>query len=267
MYFCGEPLKTVMSVSQHYIAKFRSWKQTERELCLAPLQQLMENLTDPTKKDYFTFTGQAMEEESWMEKTEIVNDAFRTHTFWLLKTFIAVYLNDHQKAREFVAKLMKCDLANCNCVSFFQTYFLDSLVDVLLARDKSNGGGKAKRYKTSLKKLRFYGKDAPANVKNKISLIEAEVDVLKHGKKSSSTAMSKFHDSIEEAKQEGLLFEEAYACERCAIAMLEWGDMTRSLEYFERARNLYQQWGSPVKVSQLMKYVEENCGVKMQKQG
>ena len=253
-----------MTVAQQYVVKFRSWKQTERELFLTPLQQLMDNLTDPTKEDYFTFTGQAMEEESWMEKTEIVNDAFRTHTFWLLKTFIAVYLNDHQKAKEFVAKLMKCDLTVCCCVAYFQTYFLDSLVDVLLARDKSNGGGKAKRYKTSLKKLRFYGKDAPANVKNKISLIEAEVDVLKHGKKSNSTALSKFHDSIEEAKEEGLIFEEAYAYERCAIAMLEWGNMTQSLEYFERAKNLYKQWGSPVKVLQLTKYVEEKCGVKTQ---
>ena len=44
--------------------------------------------------------------------------------------------------------------------------------------------------------------------------------------------------------------------------MLEWGETTKALEYFERAKCLYEQWGSPVKVRRLLKYVEEKSGVR-----
>lgn len=51
--------------------------------------------------------------------------------------------------------------------------------------------------------------------------------------------------------------------ERYAIALLEWNETTEALEYFERAKRLYEEWGSPVKVKQLVKYVEEKSGVTM----
>ena len=103
-------------------------------------------------------------------------------------------------------------------------------------------------------------------MKNRILLIEAEAEVLKHkyGQEGScDVAISKFYQSMEESKRQGIIHEEAYAHERCAIAMLEWGQVTQAIEYFERAKNLYEEWGSNVKVAQLIKYVEDQSGVKL----
>ena len=147
----------------------------------------------------------------------------------------------------------------------------------LLAHDKkkknSGGGvgGKVTRrvggnVKSSLKKLRLYGKDVPANVSNKILLLEAETETLsstKGGKKSKDSISSKFIQSIDEARRYGLIHEEAYANERYAIALLGWDDVPSSLEYFARAKCLYEKWGSPVKVERLVSYVREKSGVNM----
>ena len=106
--------------------------------------------------------------------------------------------------------------------------------------------------------LQTYGKLGPANVMNKIYLIDAEKAVLKNDK---DVAKSKFRMSLHHANQQGFIHEEALAYERYAIAMLEWDEMTQALEYFERARSLYDKWGSRVKVHRLERYVREKCGV------
>ena len=115
-----------------------------------------------------------------------------------------------------------------------------------------------RQFKGALNKLRIYGKFAPESIMNKIYLIEAEYATLKHAKVD---AKSKFHKSIEQANQQGMVQEEALATERYAIAMFEWGEITESLEYFERARHLYERWGSTEKVKRLTKFVRDVCGV------
>ena len=76
-------------------------------------------------------------------------------------------------------------------------------------------------------------------------------------------AISKFKESIAQANKQGVVNEEALANERFGIAMMEWDEVTQALEYFERAKSLYEQWGSPVKVTQLVKFVQEKSGVTM----
>ena len=219
----------------------------------------MASLTSSTKvKNPCSFTGEVMDEESWLEKSKLANDEFRILVFWMFKIYVAVYLGEHEQARYALKNLMKYNLGSAGA-NIFQIYYLEGLVDIVSARDrKSNGGsGKAKKYKSSLKKLRLYSKKCPSNANNRILLIEAEAEVLASKKGKSDIAVSKFHQSIEAAKENNILHEEAYANERCAIAMLEWGDVTHALEYFERALNLYEEWGSPVKVKRLSNYIEE----------
>ena len=161
---------------------------------------------------------------------------------------------------------MEYSLATAAGAVLYQIYYLDALTDIVTARD---GNRKATKYKSSMKKLEFYGKDAPENVENKIHLIEAELAMLKYGKskrnrrRKKDDAISKFKQSIEEGKRQGILFEEAFAYERFAIATLEWGDIPQALEYFERAKSLYERWGSPVKVTQLTELVKDKTGVTM----
>ena len=276
MLFCGERLEAVISVAGKNSRNFHSWDQPVHEQCEKNIEQLLENLTNFTTSggDPCSFTGKFMNEKQWLEKSNAGNDDTRNSIFWVFKIFVAVYLAEYETAKEFVGTLQKYNWSFAQAATLFQTHFLCGLVDVIVAREKypsnssggcGGGGSKAKKYKSSLKNLRLYGKDVPANVSNKILLIEAEADVLRYGK--CDGAISKFHQSIDEAKRHGIIQEEAFANERCAIAMLEWGDVAEALEYFERAKSLYEQWGSPVKVVKLIKFVEERSGVTMSRPG
>ena len=77
----------------------------------------------------------------------------------------------------------------------------------------------------------------------------------------------KFEKSIEQAHEQQFIHEEALANERYAIALLEWGDETQALEYFERAKKSYSSnnWGSTTKVRQLINFVKERTGITMMK--
>ena len=268
MYFCGEPLDMIMSQVLENAKKFQAWGQHVHGLCQATLQQLLENLMDvETDDDPCTLTGTYMEEESWLEKAKQADDDLRFIEFWLHKLSAAVILGELAKAKEFMEMLTKCNVGATAGGSMFDTYFYIALVNALLAREQKNGiNGKVNKCKGYLKKLRLYCKNYMPNVNNKIWLVEAELELLNVSGRSKSNMcwLSKFQQSIEAARRQGHLREEAYGNERCAIAMLEYGhDVIQALEYFHRAKNLYEQWGSAVKVRQLIQYVEENTGVTM----
>ena len=110
-----------------------------------------------------------------------------------------------------------------------------------------------------MKQLQTYAKLGPENISNKLYLIEAEKSTLKG---DTEDARKKFRMSIDYAHQQGFIHEEALAYERYAIAVFEWGEATESLEFFERARKLYKEWGSMMNVKRLEKYIREQCGIR-----
>lgn len=280
MFFCGERLDLVLSVTREYKKNFKRSGRRNRLIPLSVLLQAIENL-NCTTNDPCIFTGEAMDEERWIERSEAINDQFEKRFFWLFKVAVAVYVGEYRKAQGFMKILKDISLKSTSGASLFQLFFFDALIDLFLAREdmqrnnnndennNRNGGGKrlhrVKNYKPSLKKLRLFSKSAPENANSKISLIEAEVAVLKNGGKGISTlAKLKFQHSIDEAHKHRLVHEEALAYERYAIALSEWGETSKALEYFERAKKIYaDDWGAPVKVLQLIDFVKERSGVRI----
>jgi tetratricopeptide (TPR) repeat protein len=177
------------------------------------------------------------------------NDESEGINIWLSKSFLALYLGEHLRGKGFMRELRKHSTDGINAAMLYQVFFLDAMIDLVVARKY---GDRARSYKSSLKKLRFHARHAPANVLNKIRLIEAEKAALRNDRLG---AMSKYKQSIDLAKEQGLINEQALACERYAVTLLEFGEADRALEFFEEARILYQHWGSPVKVIQLANFV------------
>lgn len=256
-HFCGLPLDGLLPLTMDYIKKFQGWGQQVHASHLLIPAQTLENLVKHSA-DPCVFAGTILNEEVWKEKSELVNDESEVLTFWLYKSFISTYMGEYTRADEFVETMMKQNLIGGNVAMLYQIHFLAALVDLIVARETTSK--KAKKYMSSLTKLCSFSKRAPENVMNKIRLIEAEKLAWKDDKKH---AILKFKESIELANQHFLLHEEALANERLAIALMEWGDITQALEYFGRANSLYKQWGSPVKVEKLNKFVEEKTGVAM----
>jgi predicted ATPase len=246
--FCGIPVESTHSEMLRYIGTFREMGQDLLVSHLSVFAQMMENLRYP-KRDPCLLTGNALNEGKTIERVKLARDESESINIWLSKAFLALYLGEHRRGKGFMRALRKHSIDGVNAAMVYQVFFLDAMMDLVIAR---KSGSRTKRYKSPLKKLRLHAKHAPENVMNKICLIEAERAALKNDRVG---ALSKFKQSMDLACEQGLINEQALACERTAVALLEWGDSGRALEVFEEARRLYEQWGSPVKVEQLSNFV------------
>ena len=260
-FFSGWTLEKSFSETKKSMKKFVYWNQHAHASHLSVLAQMQENFINTNSADPCIFTGGILQEDEYLERAKQVPDESEAFFFWLLKSFIATYLGEYERAKEFLRAMRSRNLSGGNVAMYLQTYFLGAMVELLLAR--SDGNKKTKKYKSCFTKLCSYTKYGQDNVINKIRLIEAEVATIKNNKK---LAMTKFGQSINHAHEQGIIFEEALALERYAIALYEWnnddGDnATKSLDLFEQSKNLYEIWGSSVKVEQLKKFIREKTGM------
>lgn len=285
--FCGYELNQILSETTDHLKNCKKWGQPYHVSYTSILLQTLESLVHINineKADPCTLIGKAFNENIWMKKSKEAHNDLEGILFWLFKAFLAMFMGEYEKATEFVSVLMKQNLHVANAPIFHQGYFIAAFADVAMAREEksrnattanqnyttssaesenSNNSGRSRKrtkrkFKNALSKLKFYCKLAADNLQSKVYLIEAEKAVLKNDK---NEAKLKFQLSSINANKQGLIHEEALAYERYAVAMMEWGDMTESLEFFERARCLYKQWGSYVKVRNLIHFVREKFGI------
>ena len=67
------------------------------------------------------------------------------------------------------------------------------------------------------------------------------------------TALSKYRQSIEAAKKEAFLHEQALACERAGLALRKIGRENEALKFLVDAQSLYKSWGAKIKVEQMQR--------------
>jgi hypothetical protein len=84
-------------------------------------------------------------------------------------------------------------------------------------------------------------------------LLEAELETLKARK--NTQGIKALHDeSIRFAAKAGFRHEQALACEKAGYSFLGKQDQDSAptaLSYFEKSRDLYDEWGALIKVEQL----------------
>lgn len=88
------------------------------------------------------------------------------------------------------------------------------------------------------------------NFTNKLRLLEAERVSLRE---NHFKAMQLYDDSIASAKESGFIHEQGLAYERAGFYLLRKNQKEKALEYFKRARECYEEWGSNVRVDVILK--------------
>jgi tetratricopeptide (TPR) repeat protein len=113
----------------------------------------------------------------------------------------------------------------------------------------------------AVKQFKRWSRICPANFRNKLSLLEAEMaSTMGH----SAKAIALFNSSITAARKEGFAHEEALACERLALYHASIGNVLFAAPSFERARDAYQRWGSE-RLVRRMKDQLERCNSTIEK--
>ena len=128
----------------------------------------------------------------------------------------------------------------------------DSLVSLAIARNSSNQTEIEKvviEVQENITKLKVRSKLVEENFKNKIKLIEAEVEALLG---NPSKALEYYKESIALSEKYLFVHEEALACERAGIYLLEQSNVQSAYEYLLQAHNSYATWGATAKVKHLV---------------
>ncbi len=91
------------------------------------------------------------------------------------------------------------------------------------------------------------------NFTNKLSLLEAEQQSMRQAHRK---AIPMYEESIDCAKKSGFIHEQGLACEKFAFYFKKIESNEKAKEYFQQARECYEEWGSMVKVDIIQKELD-----------
>ncbi len=91
------------------------------------------------------------------------------------------------------------------------------------------------------------------NFTNKLRLLEAEKQSLQ---KQHWRAIDLYDASIASAKRSGFIHEQGLANEKAGFYFMRVSNKEKALEYFQQARECYQEWGSSMKMAFIQKELD-----------
>jgi tetratricopeptide (TPR) repeat protein len=95
------------------------------------------------------------------------------------------------------------------------------------------------------------------NFTNKLRLLEAEQQSLT---KHHCQAIPLYDASIASAKRSGFIHEQGLACEKAGLYCKRVKNKEKALEYFNQARECYEEWGSSMTVEFIQKELDDHNG-------
>lgn len=167
------------------------------------------------------------------------------------KHFMAVYMNDYALAEKLAVKI-NAKNAEGKFVPFLMHnyFFLQAMTSATLSHNSNAHKRQATRLLT---KLKGNAQSCPENYLHRVRLIEAELANLSSG---CDDALALYDLSIALAGEQGVIQEQALACERAGHALIGDGKSDEAKKYFEQASSLFGQWGARVKVDQLERSIK-----------
>jgi hypothetical protein len=226
-----------------FIKMFHMYKQTTNLMLLsAPIQTVL-NLMGYCENPVL-LTGEVMDEVKLLQDGHDGGNGLLICAVWIHKLFLTSYFHNYDDGVKAVDVLKHCDLKSVISFAIIALIFHSGLVLVAVAREKG-GHRRLNETRKFLKKLKYYANYCPENVLNKVSLLEAEIDVLKN---RLDDAMIKYEESMALALQEGNSSEYALACERAARSLIFHKRHIEAIPYLSKAITAYEEWGAKAKV-------------------
>jgi predicted ATPase/class 3 adenylate cyclase len=224
--------------------------QKNTSLDVSSIRQMMDHLQDPSYRSG-SIVGKYYDYEKtfdYQEKTSALNGIFKSSVYQMMMYYL---FEKYDRAQVISQRANKYRDAGISLFHIGAFYFYRSLI-LLSLFPNLNGSKKIKarvELNLCIQKIKWYKKFAPFSYDNKYSLIMAE----KHRQKGNKQKARDFYEkSIQEAKSNGLIHENALACELYAnhLEKLELGEA--HLFYVSKAISLYKSYGAMSKVNFLL---------------
>jgi hypothetical protein len=230
--------------------------------------QFLLNLSCPTEsKNPIELSGELVTEEEVLKSLPKGNLSLLLAWFNFLKYFMAVYMADLPSSLEAeplgfpLRNTIKAHGVFTRCQQIFHEGILSCfLFNATNSKMKRRRNALLSRAQKCVKMLQPFVVACPANYKNKLVLLEAEIDGMA-GERSTLPAdiLLKYDEAARLAKEEGFLHEHALSLEKAGYYVLKLNgdtDCTPAARlYFDQAIVAYECYGALSKVQQLKKVV------------
>ena len=210
--------------------------------------KLRSDVSDP-EINPAVLTGEAFDCYTCFDENKAPGDVSRSSTQCF---FMAYLFYDYPLALRFVerAKPFASHIASSYQYPIFLFYnALTSLAvarNVSLQTDKDNLIFEAKE---CMSKLNDMSQVLPDNCLNKVHLIEAEIQVVLS---NNTKALEHYSDAISLSKKYGFIHEEALACERAGLFLLQQNVVDSAYKFLLQSYFSYEAWGANAKTKHLV---------------
>ncbi len=162
-------------------------------------------------------------------------------TFYCHQVLLNFWLGYDERSRHFAQKGFARIRHGTYLYLIIRFYYGLSLLEIL--KKKSNVS-RQKEVEDIIESMKDAVTHADANIRNKLELLQAELQGL-GARRNNSEAL--YHASIASAKRSKFIHEQGLACERAGMYYKKMGSEQNALEYFQQAHACYKEWGSVVK--------------------
>ena len=251
MFFSAPTLLEVISWCEKFLPKIELLNQPATTKTYKLWYQLMNNFKGDAD-DWRVIKGTIADENEmvpdWYKAKEITFLGF----YYLGKMILFYLCGDFKNAVKFAEKGMLY-INGIKTMVFSAIYmFFYSLS--LLAYLPYVPDDKKRRYlkivKKNQKQMKKLVIHSPENFTNKFILVEAELSSFK---KNIKKTIDLYKEAVLNAKKNGFKMEEAISNERLSNFLFLCGLDESAYAYIQKARDLYKQWGSDLKVVQIEK--------------
>ncbi len=240
-FFQGVDLKFLNQRSSEIVSVVNTLNQPTTLQRINMYYQAIINLSDEVANPWI-LKGEVYDEEEMIPVHHSENFPIATHNIHLLKSYMALLFYQYELAEsELVAA---SEFNEAAAASFFVP-----LYDYLYVMVQCNLEGKAKKVKSTLKRLKTYAENAPFNYGVYYELAKAEL-AKSTGKISDARVI--FDDAIYMARKAGNLHEEALGWERAGIFYLGIDREDKASSCFQYSYDLYLRWGAKSKANHLL---------------
>ena len=251
LYFAGHLLGPLEDEFNEYARQMKAYKQENILILFNLIGQLIHNLSGRADEPA-VLTGDIMNIDNALREAREMHAATIEASCVQFSAYVAYLFGDYERANELEEEIANAKgFATCFWGKV-QVCFIRGLAAIALAREnKANSKKCVKIGKESCKEMSTWARNCPSNFYHKQKLLEAELNGMDQDAYSVSVVAS-YDEAIEGARHEGIIHEEALACERAAEYMDRVNDSKTAAAYRYRARTLYLEWGATAKASMLM---------------
>ncbi len=244
LFFMGERIETIHSIQHHYFQKLKTLRHFGSIQIFRLWFQFITNLRTKDKSD-FDLSGEIINEKVLLNEWKEANHSSNLARYYITKQLMCYFLGNFERSLAFSEKAERY-LDSIRGMFFIPIHFFYKALALLSSFPKdSETPDIIKDIENLVDYFYVLSDQSPANFQNKYFLLKALQCQLKGDFEGT---IEFFDQSINFAKKNGFIHEEALANELYARFWLEKQKENLSTQFLNSAFHLYKSWGAEFKV-------------------